>query len=224
MYPLPKIRFPTLQPYRLGFTAGALGIAQCRTLAALRRRLGSWDAVRDEVLTQNRLQQARRSSLLRTEREFRQRLGTLTERQLALTEEAGIDIARLVALLAAFKLYAFLFDFSILCLRPKVVRLDLALRPSDYENFLAEVEPSHPELTTLALSSRAKLRQVSLRIFAEGGLLSETRNPTIVRPALPPAFVRCVLEDVPAYLAGFLVPDSDIKQLAGSSGLAHTAA
>jgi hypothetical protein len=86
------------------------------------------------------------------------------------------------------------------------------------------VEPSHPELTTLALSSRAKLRQVSLRIFAEGGLLSETRNPTIVRPTLPPAFVRCVLEDVPAYLAGFLVPDSEIKQLAGSPGLVHTAA
>ncbi len=88
--------------------------------------------------------QSRRASLIRVEREFRQRLQTLTDVQLALMADSSGDVARLVALLAAFKHYAFLFDFSCLVLRQKFERHDLALRPSDYENFVASVEPAHP--------------------------------------------------------------------------------
>jgi hypothetical protein len=219
-----QIQFPSPYPYRLGFTAGALGVAQCRTLAALRLKLGSWNAVRKEALAENRLFQARRSSLVRTEREFRQRVETLTDRQIAILAESSVDVARLFALLAAFKRYTFLFDFCCLCLRPKVEHHDFALRPSDYENFVAAVEPSHPEFAALSPSSRAKVRQVTLRILAEGGLLSETRNPTIVRPNLPRGFFRAVMEDAPSYLVGFLVSDAEIRNLVGTRSLSQATA
>jgi hypothetical protein len=202
-------------PYRLGFTGGALGISQCQILATLKVKLGSWNAVRQEVLAENRLFQARRSSLLRTEREFRQRVQTLTDSQIALLAQSTADVARFFALLAAFKRYAFLFDFCCLGLRPKVERHDFAFRPSDYENFVAVAEPSHPELMALSPSSRAKVRQLTLRILAEGGLLSETRRPIIVVPNLPQVFSQAVKEDMPSYLVGFLVPDAEIRKIVG---------
>jgi hypothetical protein len=214
---LPKfqIKCPSPYPYHFGFTAGALGVAQCQILAALRLKLGSWNAVRKEALAENRLFQTRRSSLVRTEREFRQRLETLTGSQIAILAESSVDVARLFALLAAFKRYGFLFDFCCLGLRPKVERHDFAFRPSDYENFVAVAEPSHPELTALSPSSRAKVRQLTLRILAEGGLLSETRRPVIVVPNLPQVFSRAVKEDMPSYLVGFLVPDAEIRKIVG---------
>jgi hypothetical protein len=210
-----QIQFPSAHRYQFGFTAGALGVVQCQALVALRLKLGSWKAVKKEALAENRLFQARRSSLVRTEREFRKRVETLTDPQLALMAESSIDVARLLALLAAFKRYAFLFDFCCLELRPKVERHDFALRPSDYENFVTAVELSHPELATLSPSSRAKIRQVALRILVEGGLLTETRRPTIMRPNLPQVFLRTVVEDAPTYLAGFLVSDIEIRNLVG---------
>lgn len=219
-----QIQSPSPYPYRLGFTAGALGVAQCHTLAALRLKLGSWNAVRKEALAENRLFQARRSSLVRTEREFRQRVETLTDSQIAILAESNVDVARLFALLAAFKRYAFLFDFCCLGLRPKVQRHDFALRPSDYENFITAVEPSHPEFTALSPSSRAKVRQVTLRILAEGGLLSETRRPTIVFPNLPQVFFRAVMEDEPSYLVGFLVPHAEIGKFVDRGSLSQTTA
>jgi Putative inner membrane protein (DUF1819) len=219
-----QIQSPSPYPYHFGFTAGALGVAQCQTLSALRLKLGSWHTVRKETLAENRLFQARRTSLVRTEREFRQRVETLTDSQIAIMAESSVDVARLFALLAAFKRYAFLFDFCCLGLRPKVERHDFALRPSDYENFVAAVEPSHPEFTALSPSSRAKVRQVTLRILAEGGLLSETRKPTIVRPNLPQVFLRAVMEDEPSYLVGFLVLDAEIRKFVDTRSLSQATA
>jgi hypothetical protein len=219
-----QIQSPSPHPYRFGFTAGALGAAQCHTLAALRLKLGSWNTVRKEVLAENRLFQARRSSLVRTEREFRQRAETLTDSQIAILAESSVDVARFFALLAAFKRYAFLFDFCCLGLRPKVEWHDFALRPSDYENFVATVEPLHPEFTALSPSSRAKVRQVTLRILAECGLLSETRKPSIVRPNLPEVLLRAVIEDEPSYLLGFLVPDADIRKFVDKGSLSPATA
>jgi hypothetical protein len=223
---LPKfqIKCPSPYPYHFGFTAGALGVAQCQILAALRLKLGSWNAVREEAVGENRLFQVRRSSLVRTEREFRQRVETLTNSQIAILAQSNIDVARLFALLAAFKRYAFLFDFCCLGLRPKVQRHDFALRPSDYENFVTSVEPSHPEFTALSPSSRAKVRQVTLRILAEGGFLSETRKPTIVLPNLPQVFFRAVMEDEPSYLVGFLVPHAEIRKFVDRGPLSQTTA
>lgn len=210
-----RLEIPSTQPYRLGFVAGALGVAQCRTLAALWRRHGSWDEVRVEALGQNAMLQSRHASLVRVEREYRQRLQTLTDAQLALLTDATGDTARLIALLAAFKHYAFLFDFCCLVLRQKMQTHDLVLRPSDYEAFVSSADALHPELAQLSPSTRGKIRQVTMRLLAEGGLLSGTRKPMIVRPNLTPDFVRCVIEDEPAYLAGFLVQDGEMRAMTG---------
>jgi hypothetical protein len=208
-----EVQSPSPQRYQFGFTAGALGLEQCRALATLRQKSGSWKAVRKEVLANNALFQDRRSSLDRTEREFRKRMETLSAPQIKLMADSSVDVARFLALLAAFKRYAFLFDFCALGLRPKAERQDFLLRPSDYENFVTSVAPSHPELSALSPSSQAKVRQVALRILAEGGVLSETRRPIIVRPNLPQIFLRSVVDEVPPYLAGFLLSDSEIRKL-----------
>jgi hypothetical protein len=48
----------------------------------------------------------------------------------------------------------------------------------------------HPELSTLSETTRAKLRQVTFRMLAEGMLLEKGREHLIKSPALPEELIR----------------------------------
>lgn len=201
---------PSSSPYSFGFTAGGLGLSYSQALAGLFNELGDWRAVREAALEGNVLLQARKASRIRIEREFRQRLQTLTPDQLRLLGDGGNDTGRPLALLAAFKRYPVIFDFCVLTLREKLLVFDPQLRNSDLDNFFTSVEPTHPEMTGLTDSTFDKIRQVLIRILAEGGILSGTDSPAIAPVPLSPEAARAIAADSPFYLQGYLIDEAEV--------------
>jgi len=200
---------PTI--YNLSFTAASLRPELVRIIAENYLADCDWDAARHRVLSSNALQCRTASSAVRLERELRQRLETLTRSQIVLLAQATAEDRAAVAWLAACKHIPFAFEFASEVLRDKLAAHDPVLRHSDYEAYAENKGLSHPELAGLATSSKAKVRQVLLRMLAEAGLLGTgSALGTIHRPPLSSEVVRVVTTDKPTWLACFLVPDTEI--------------
>jgi len=206
------MRALTTPAYNLSFTAAALRPELARILADYYLAAGNWEAAKQKVLATNALQCRSSASAIRLERELRQRLQSLTGEQLAMLARAPEDDRTFIAWLAAMKHSAMLFDFAVEVLREKLALRDPVLRPSDYETFIAHKAAIHPGLTALSATSKHKVRQVLLRMLSETGILQDgPAMGTIHRPVLSPELVRIISADSPRWLAGFLVPDSEIS-------------
>ena len=198
--------------YNLGFTVASLRPDLARIVAEHYLAAGDWDLAKQRILSSNALQCRSASSAIRLEREFRQRLGTLTQDQLILAAKATAEDRAAIAWLAVCKSIRFAFEFASEVLRDKLAAHDALLRPSDYEAYVENKSLSHSELARLTTLSKNKVRQVLLRMLAEVGLLATgTALGTIQRPALSPTIVRAITSDSPDWLAGFLVPDAEIS-------------
>jgi hypothetical protein len=172
---------------------------------------GSWQLAKAKILATNALQCRSASSALRLERELRQRLETLTHDQIHFVVSATADDRAAIAWLAACKRIRFVFDFAVETLREKFAAHDPVLRPSDYEAFFESKRLIYPELAQLTPASKSKIRQVLRRMLAEAGLLIPGEMwGTVQRPALSPPVVHVITADDPQWLAGFLVPESEI--------------
>ena len=191
-------------PYNLGFTASSLGAAHTFALASVYLRLGDWDLAKQEAIAGNVFKQTKATSIARLAREFRLRLQTLTENQLRLLVESPSEAQVPISLLAVFKRYTLIRDFASSVLKEKALAVDFELRPSDYASFIEEQEPSHPELNDLSDSSAQKLRQVTLRILTEGGILSESTPKRIAPTILADSVVDVIDSEDPSLLRPFL--------------------
>jgi hypothetical protein len=197
--------------YNLSFTAASLRPELARIVAESFLAVGDWDLVKKRVLSTNSLQCRSTSSAIRLERELRQRLETLTRDQMILLVQATAEERAAIAWLAACKRIRFAFEFAAEVLRDKLAVHDPVLRPSDYEGYVENKRLAHQEFARLTASSKNKIRQVLLRMLAEAGLLEAGASlGTIQRPVLSPAVGRAIVSDTPVWLAGFLVPDSEI--------------
>jgi len=197
--------------YNLSFTAVSLRPELARIVAECYLETGSWDMAKVRILSSNALQCRSASSAVRMERELRQRLKCLTGGQIAILAQATAEDRAAMAWLAALKHIRFAFEFAAEVLREKLATHDAVLRPSDYETYVDNQSVSHPELIQLAASSKGKIRQVLLLMLAEAGLLGPgTSLGTLQRPVLSLAVLNAITADSPHWLAGFLVPDTEI--------------
>lgn len=175
---------------------------------------GDWAMTKERVLSSNALQYRSASSAVRVEGELRRRLGTLTPDQIALLAQSTAEDRAAMSWLAAIKHISFVFEFAVEVLREKFLAHDPVLRHSDYETFVENKSAFHPELARLTNSSKNKIRQILLRMLAEAGLLNEGASlGAIQRPVLSPAVRQAINSDSPRWLAGFLVPDTEIRGL-----------
>jgi hypothetical protein len=198
--------------YNLSFTAASLRPELVRIIAENYLATGDWTLAKERILASNALQCRSASSALRLERELRQRLGTLTRDQLLLVAQATAEDRAAIAWLAACKHIRFAFEFAVEVLRDKLAAHDPVLRHSDYEAYVETKGLAHPELARLTASSKSKIRQVLLRMLSEAGLLAAgAALGSIKRPALSPPVLRVITADSPHWLAGFLVPNTEIR-------------
>ena len=145
---------------------------------------------------------------------MRQRLQTLSQGQLEILAGGSADARSAIAWLSVLKLTPFVFAFASETLRGKMEGHDPVLRPSDYEDFLASEGVAHPEVEALTASTRSKIRQVLLRMLREVGILGENAEDFYLRRVLlSPEVLTAILMDDRRWLAGFLVPDSEIARL-----------
>jgi len=197
--------------YSFSFTAASLRPELAGTVAEYFFRLGSWEETRRTVLAANALQARSPASSIRMEREIRQRLQTLTAEQLKLVHQSTTDVRTCLAWLAAVKHSAYLYEFPAEVLRAKWELHDTVLRPSDYERFIDEKAPQHPELVRLKSSSSTKIRRVLLLMLREVGLLGPgTDLGRIQRMVIPPAVEKVIRRDNPKWLTAFLLSDAEI--------------
>lgn len=202
----------TSTSYNLSFTAASLRPELARIVAEFYLELGDWDLARERILSSNALQCRSASSAIRLERELRQRLERLTLGQITLLAQATAEDRAAIAWLAACKHIQFAFEFASEVLRDKLAAHDPVLRHSDYEIYIENKGLIYPELEQLTSSSKNKIRQVLIRMLAEGGLLARSSPLGMIqRPALSPAVIRVITCDNPTWLAGFLVPDIEIS-------------
>jgi hypothetical protein len=172
---------------------------------------GSWDQTKKSILAKNELQCRTATSAQRMERELRPRLQTLSHQQLELLVKSGIDSRISLAWLAAVKHSSFLFDFAADALRSKVECHDYILRESDYRRFIEEKTPSHPELVKLSESTSGKVRRVLLAMLREAGILVKGEEiGSLQRPVIPHEVELSIREENPAWLAAYLLPESEI--------------
>jgi DNA-binding MarR family transcriptional regulator len=201
-------------PYNLSFTAASLRPELARVVAEVYLAERDWDATRRRILDTNALQARSASSAKRLEIELRRRLVTLTDEQIALLTEAPAEDRAAMAWLGAIKRSRFLLEFAAELLRDKLAAHDPVLRRSDYEGFVEARSVAHPELTRLTPASRAKIRSVLLRMLTEAGLLrGGAELGAIQRPVLSPLVAGSIVADDPRWLAGFLVPETEIAAL-----------
>jgi hypothetical protein len=199
-------------PYGFSFTAASLRPELLLIVAERFLQTGSWEKTKESVLAANELQCRTATSAQRMERELRPRLQTLSHHQLELLVQSGADTRISLAWLAAVKHSSFLFDFAADALRSKVERHDYVLRESDYRRFVEEKTPSHPELVKLSESTSGKVRRVLFAMLREAGILAKGEEiGSLQRPVIPHEVELSIRKENPAWLAAYLVPDSEIQ-------------
>ena len=202
--------------FPVGFTAASLRPELARIVAEAYLASGDWEQAKQLVLTQNLLQARSPASGVRMERELRQRLQTLTPAQLALLAHAPADDRRAMAWLAVLKYIPLVYALAADLLRGKLEHLDPVLRPSDYEAFFETQVAGQPALAELTPSTRNKIQQVIVRMLREVGIVSGLKTDkglNFSRPVVAPDAWAAIVADHPCWLAGFLVPDDEIKSL-----------
>jgi hypothetical protein len=200
--------------YNLGFTAASLRPELACIVAECYLNTGNWDLAKNRILSSNKLQSRSAGSLVRMERELRQRIKRLTRAQIELLAHATSEDRAAMAWLACQKHCSFIFEFAAEVLREKLAAHDPVLRQSDYETFVDNKSVAHPELAQLANVSKNKIRQVLLRMLVEAGLLCDgSAMGNIQRPVLSESSLRVIVNDNSHWLAGFLFPDSEIRSL-----------
>lgn len=196
--------------YSMSFTTGTILYRESMTVAHLYRALGDWDAVRDQVIAENRLQMRTLNSSKRIVREINSRLKLLTPVELALLYDDLQQEHLYVLWLAVCKRYQFIYDFAVEVIREKFLRFDFALTPVEFNAFLNAKAEWHPEVERVAPSTRNKLRQFVFRMLREADLIG--RDQRILPTLLTPRLIDAIRQDAPAHFAVFPVTDRDMQE------------
>ena len=176
-------------PYRLSFTFGGLLFPETVAIARRYSELPDWSILKAEADEGVLLRKTRGTTRSRYFREIRERLKGAWPFELELIAREGPG-ARYAAFALCARFYPLVGDFVREVLRDKIALKDDRLNYSDYYHFLERAAILHPELAELSETTRAKLRQVTFRMLAEGLLLEKGKEPGIRIPLLPADLVK----------------------------------
>ena len=197
------------QKYHLSFSAGALFYSESLLAAQLFQNLGDWKSVRSKLIAENRLQARTPNTAKRIAQEIILRLKLLTNKQLELLLRGSPSEQKHLLWVAACKRYDFVQDFASEVVREKFLAMKYDLLPNEYDIFFHSKSETHPEMLSIATSTRKKLGQVRFKMLREAGLISEEN---VIQPALLTQELADVLiEDNPRWLMVFPVSDPDIE-------------
>lgn len=144
--------------YKLSFSTGGLYLQGAPMAARLYLDLYDWTAVRAALNADNLLQARTASSAKRLGRELVQRLGELTDSELALLMDATAEERAQIMWVAACRRYRLIAEFAEEVLRERFLLMAPDLTPEHFEAFLRGKMLWHPELAELEESTLRKLR------------------------------------------------------------------
>lgn len=199
-----------VSPYTLSFTAGGLMLSGSVVVAEEYAQHMDWKTTVESVRDRNLLQARTASAGNRVLREIRSRLQSLTDQQLALVPTGSRVDQQHLLWLAICKRYGLLHDFATEVIHARFLELDLQLQTSDFDEFLDTKAIWHPEIEALAATTRAKLRQVALRMIREADIVS---SDGMIQPVVLAAEVaRAIQADSVSHFNVFPVTEADIRR------------
>lgn len=201
------------EPYSFSFLTGALYLPESVAVAEVMRGHPEWAEVARQASELNLLRQRTAASRTRLLREIRYRLQQLSPKELEFLREADSRDQRHLLFIAICQRFRFISEFVEEVLRPKVLALDTQLYPADFARFIDRKGADAPEIERLTDKSRAKVRQVLIRMLAEAGLLDSTSSQRLQRPMPGKTLARLVAETDPRRLRFLLLSDAEIRQL-----------
>ena len=163
---------PAHDRYALSFTSGALLTREAVIAASLYVDFRDWNAVRDQLRTENLLQARTSSSGFRLAREVAQRLAVLTDDELELLRDASPSERGHLMWVAACRQYALIGEFAEDVVREKFLLLTPVLSYEDFDSFVHGKTLWHPELAEVKESTLQNLRSTVFRMLTEAGLLA----------------------------------------------------
>jgi hypothetical protein len=198
--------------YSLSFTAASLRLNDAIKIAKAAKEAGLSDfkEIRGSGVVFSSVK-TRTSD--REFREIRKRLEFLTPSQLNILVNGDLISQKQIAFLAACKHYNFIRDFTVDVIRDKTLVYDYKINESDFRSFINNRMHTHPELDDFSESTLKKAKQVLFHILDQAGIINNASEKVIQPQILHPTVIKVVVDDDPAWLKIFLLPDKEIKQL-----------
>ena len=199
--------------YTFSFTGASVLIAETLAIAEEYNRLNDWRAVEKSLLDNNLLNKIKQATFKREFSEIKKRLSLLTQDQLQLMIQGSLNDAKAMILLSLVKSYSFLHDFIIEVIRNKYLLFDTVISDIDYIRFVNTKSLSHNELNAITEVTAKKVKQVIFKLLEQVGLITHSRNGSILKPILNGKVIDVIIDDDPALLSAFLFSNEEIKTL-----------
>jgi hypothetical protein len=196
--------------YSFSFLSGALYLPESVAVAKLLRVHRDWKMVVHRAADENILRQRKAGSRTRMLREIRYRLHQFSATELGFFCEADSRDQRLLLFVAICQRFRFIREFVEEVLWPKVLSFDPQLYPTDFARFLDRKGADAAEIERLTDKSRAKVRQVLIRMLAEAGLLDSTRSQRLQCPVPSRPLSRLISDSDPKRLRFLLLSEADV--------------
>ncbi len=199
------------EKYSMSFTTGGLFYNESVLLATLYLESEDWDAVKQEVISENYLQARTISSMKRTCREVISRLQTLNHKELNLFVNTHPIEQQKILWLAVCRRFRFIAEFASEVVREHFITLKNRLEYEDFDMYFNRKAEWHDELDKIKPSTFAKLRQVLFKIMREAEILLPGNIITATR--LSSELVELISLENRQDLLIFPVYEADLKRM-----------
>lgn len=172
--------------YNAEISAGSLLPLESRRIASLLLSDPDPAAWQHAIETENILQKKTPATARRQARLLQRRLTTLDAQAWKMMAERETEVVIQLLLAAAVKHSLLLGDFMLRVYADRQRRLEPALAPIDWQDFLAECTHHDAAVAGWSDSTKAKLFQVIVRILAEAKYLESARSMKLTPQSLHP--------------------------------------
>ena len=179
--------------YNAEISAGSLLPLESRRIATLLLSEPDQTAWQHAIETENILQKKTPATARRQARLLRRRLSTLDAQAWQMMTQRESEVVTQLLLASAVKHSQLLGDFMLRVYADRQRRLEPALAPMDWQDFLAECAHHDAAVAGWSDSTKAKLFQVIVRILVEAKYLESARSMRLTPQSLHP--------DVQSYLS-----------------------
>ena len=172
--------------YNAEISAGSLLSLESRRIATLLLTDPDPAAWQHAIEMENILQKKTPATARRQARLLQRRLTTLDAKAWSMMAERESEVVIQLLLAAAVKHSQLLGDFILRVYADRQRRLEPALAPSDWQDFLADCAHHDAAVAGWSNSTKAKLFQVIVRILAEAKYLESARSMKLTPQSLHP--------------------------------------
>jgi hypothetical protein len=191
--------------YSFSFITGSLFVRESVAVGRVLASEPDWKRVGAIVSERNLLRQRSRASEERMFREIRYRLEEFGGRELSFFLGGEPRDQSQLVFIAVCRHFRLVRDFMDGVILLRMRDFDHQLYPGDFQRFLDDRALEHPEIERLSEKSRAKIRQVILRMLVEAGLMETTASRQLRQPVVSAGLRGLLGETAPEDLRFLLV-------------------